>query len=163
MKKWLKEIFIGLIIVVLGGMIYAFISTPEPRLYLYQPFFQNEQCYPNGMDFSNGHIYQFELSNRAETEAISKICLYGDNLTFEIGNVKKNTSICYNEDIVPPRSSDLVKPYKLKIYVNETDNFTLKTTVSCTSKLFGISRRCDSLVILCNFKKEQNNIYRLIS
>ncbi|GBE19071.1 hypothetical protein BMS3Abin16_01684 [archaeon BMS3Abin16] len=163
MVKGLKEIIVGVIIFVLGAVIYAGISTPAPILYLNQPYFPNERCYPNQMDFSNGHTYKFELSNRAETEAVSKVCLYGDNLTFEIGDIKQNTSICYNEDTVPPKSSGLIKIYNPKIYVNGADNFTLKTTVSCKSKVFRIPRPCDSLVISCNFKERWGNRYQLIS
>jgi|GEM_PF-5613564 len=160
-KKILIWVVIPVLVSVLAAMIYAFVSTPAPILYLSVPSFINWKCYPNEMDLSKGYDYSFQVSNRAETEVMSQICLSGENITFSVDDIKQNNIYCYNPNKIPPKSSDLVISYSPKLYFND-NNITLKTTVSCVYNLFGISRPCDSLIITCNFKKNWNNNYQIV-
>ena len=151
--------FITVIVVTIGGgLFFAYFGSSEPILYMSIPYFPSFSCYPNGFDINNGYTYTINLANKAETTASSKVCFYGENISFVTNDGKKNENVCYSEDKVPPKSSELVKIYNPKLFLKDNekpDNFTIRIQSSCSYSILSfLSKKCQGIDQICKFKKQ---------
>ena len=163
-NKFKPDILVGLIVLIIFAILgasYTYITASEPALILFVPSF-GSSCYPNIMDFKNGFNYEIAVSNNADIDAKSIICFYAENITFSLNEYKQNNSFCFAESKI--RSNPGHYSYKLKLDAEDLDIISLKINASCTFEAGTgkLSKSCDSIEKICNYKKISKNNYQII-
>jgi hypothetical protein len=154
-----------IIVSLIGTLIIAYLGTSSPILYMNPPSWSQDCCYPNEMDFGEGYKYELYVSNRGETPAISKVCFYGDNLTFTEGGTVGQNGLCYSERVVAPKAAELVQKYQPQIRVNNSkkiNNVTLRVEASCSYKILSfISKACEPMRCKCSLRNVGGGKFQL--
>ena|SRR3989338_6887187 len=165
-EKILAGFFSVIIAPILVWFVASYFTTPEPILYLSSVDHPENHC-PNFFPIYDTS-FKVILQNRAETAAISIICLSSsDNVSFNL-NGQMLPTLCFNEAKILPASSGLQLPLNTNLSINRSsmpNTLTINITASCKYSIWSlVNKDCDKIYQTCNYQyRRDSSVYSIVS
>ncbi len=149
------------IVVLVGGFIKDYLTSPEPVFYL------EESCYHN-FNKNKEESFSATLRNMGEVSGLATLCVSSKEFVFKTSSGELLHQVCWSESEISPKQTDLKKIYTITAkpdanIFDSVENATIKIDVSCRQKIWSVgTRECESVTNLCKYTKERDYFNKVI-
>ncbi len=157
----IKEYIIYLfVVVIIGGLIIAWLSASPPIFYVANDCYQT--LYKDFTTDSTINLY-----NKGKEIGYATFCISSKEFVFKTEDDTYNHNMCFNEMNVPPKESDLMQQIQIKIKPDANSFDSLEKAsytfeIKCRQEVWGIlGKNCDSLIRTCKYNKVGNSFNKV--